>query len=799
MNECNLILQPKTKNTKEMAQIRKFPKTTLSKQSSNIIAKIEKAVWKVNVFSDWETDLAVFLYSQRPSAKNEVLSLLKEERIDFDKYISRKDVSSLMGDYCAVIDFCLNPYEHQSYMSRRGEVELQPVAITKLCLSLLDDMKENDVIYNPFAGMASYPSYMPDVKFVGEEINRTTWALSQIRMDAFGANAEIALADSIANYRKNTEKYTAIITTPPFCIKGVVPALLYMAENNLRPDGSMLCLLPESFCTAVKGSWFDMRKTLIERGWLKAVIMLPAIFQETNINTCVALIEPVKGQGVVMVDASKDFVASQDKYYSAKPFDASFNWESVLWTIKNQDKRYCVAMSYEELDNKGVYLNVNPARYLFKLPEIEHDVKILSELARVESPSTLGNYDGPMLMGTDFSKSYLTCAISTSSIEKKAPGNHSLRVVRQNCMLAYVIGGKVKVGKITDIAALGGSVAVPEEAFIITRISDKISDDYLLKVLTEEYVGAQVVAYSTGITIKRIALADLERVLIPVPEPELQKAEIQKDLAVAASVFDANQIIAKNLADYKDKVRANKHYIGQKIRQLNSWILSLHQCFENDGEAIFKDQPLDYDPTMTPRDIMMQIRKKAKTVGELMSILTVGEDFGDEGEINVRNFIEEYIQNNKSSLFHWQDPVFGDGYKLEAADDQTTFIPTVFAKIDAKALTRVLDNIVSNAEVYGFKNNDDTHKMRISTYTNGEGVVFISVENNGTPISSEILPDVFTLGKTSSGGDDMHNGRGGYEVKEIIEHFGGTVTIAEPSKEDEYKVKYVISLKESVI
>ena len=143
-----------------MAQIRKFPKTTLSKQSSNIIAKIEKAVWKVNVFSDWETDLAVFLYSQRPSAKNEVLSLLKEERIDFDKYISRKDVSSLMGDYCAVIDFCLNPYEHQSYMSRRGEVELQPVAITKLCLSLLDDMKENDVIYNPFAGMASYPSYM---------------------------------------------------------------------------------------------------------------------------------------------------------------------------------------------------------------------------------------------------------------------------------------------------------------------------------------------------------------------------------------------------------------------------------------------------------------------------------------------------------------------------------------------------------------------------------------------------------------------------------------------------------------
>lgn len=790
--------------TKETAQIRRFPETTLSEQSLSIIAKIEKTVWKEKSFlSDWETDLAIFLYSHRTSAKHEVLNLLRDERIDYDKYISREDVSALMDDYCAVIEFCLNSYEHQSYMSRRGEVDIQPIAITKLCLSLLDDISVNDVVYNPFAGMSSYPAYLPDVKFVGEEINQKTWALSQIRLDAFNSNSEIALADSIANYRNNAEKYAAIVTTPPFGFKDVVSALLYMAENNLKPDGTMLCILPESFCTATGGCWFDMRKTLVERGWLKAVIMLPAIFQETNINTCIVVVEHTQGEDVIMVDASKDFVASQDSYYSPKPFAVSFKWESVLWTIKNRDKRYCVAKLYDELDNNGIWRNVNPARYLFKLPEIEHPVKHLYELAIVESPRTVRDYSGQILTGTDFSQSYLTCAIASGS-SKRNQANRSRHVVTQNCMLVYVISGKVKVGRINDIEQLGGAVAVPDETVILTRTSSEITDEYLLKMLVDDYVAAQVAAYSVGITIKRISKEDLEQIYIPVPELELQDKEIKDDLHRNLSVSE--RLVQTNIDQYKADVRQKKHAMGQTVFNLNNWWGQLKKARIQGNGVLHDDDTVGKIHKNSIADIFTKIDSILGALSSQLATFSITDGLTVE-DISLAQFVEDYIANpaHSSPMFSYRYSLpkneFVEVPALEFDSNMIGTLTTAMSWISfpKKALERIFDNIVHNACSHGFAGREEKENyIRISFFHQDDNCV-IEISNNGIPLAKDMTPDkVFIFGESNAIGSDNHLGLGAAQVKDLVTEFGGRVELISTPKE-EYTVTYRMTFSDPTI
>ena len=79
---------------------------------------------------------------------------------------------------------------------------LQPLEITKL-ISKLSGYNKNGVVYNPFAGLASYGIEMNvSSGYIAEELNERTWAIGVLRLLAHDINTDNYICqDSILKWR----------------------------------------------------------------------------------------------------------------------------------------------------------------------------------------------------------------------------------------------------------------------------------------------------------------------------------------------------------------------------------------------------------------------------------------------------------------------------------------------------------------------------------------------------------------------------------------------------------------------
>ncbi len=101
-----------------------------------------------------------------------------------------------------------------------------------------------------------------------------------------------------------------------------------------------------------------------------------------------------------------------------------------------------------------------------------------------------------------------------------------------------------------------------------------------------------------------------------------------------------------------------------------------------------------------------------------------------------------------------------------------TYENAVFAP---EALTIIFDNIISNACSHGFagrENNPSRNIIKLELFTEGTDHI-ITISNNGEPVREHVTEDyVFTYNKSTQNGRN-HYGRGGYEVKRLMEEFDG--------------------------
>ncbi len=79
--------------------------------------------------------------------------------------------------------------------------------------------------------------------------------------------------------------------------------------NSIKPNGKGAIVVPTGFITAQSGIEKNIRKTIVDNGWLKGVISMPSnIFANTGTNVSVIFIDKTnKGDNaeVVLIDASK--------------------------------------------------------------------------------------------------------------------------------------------------------------------------------------------------------------------------------------------------------------------------------------------------------------------------------------------------------------------------------------------------------------------------------------------------------------------------------------------------------------
>ena len=264
---------------------------------------------------------------------------------DLDFRGSRAEGDDLLGD---AYEYLMRHFATESGKSK-GQF-YTPAEVSRILAKVVGinhRTRQDQTVYDPACGSGSLllkaAAEAPrGMTIYGQEKDNATWALSKMNMILHGNEiADIAKGDTITSpqFTKGGQLRTFdyVVMNPPFSVKswsnglendygrfdyGTPPekngdyAFLLHALKSLKSTGKAAIILPHGvlFRGNAEGA---IRKTLIQHGYIKGIIGLPAnLFYGTGIPACVVILDKENAEartGIFMIDASKGFIKEGNK------------------------------------------------------------------------------------------------------------------------------------------------------------------------------------------------------------------------------------------------------------------------------------------------------------------------------------------------------------------------------------------------------------------------------------------------------------------------------------------------------
>lgn len=678
--------------------------------------------------------------------------------VEYDEFLS--NYPQYVDSYFRVI---------ANFMGRRGSVDyIQPSSVTRLIAYFLRKASVSS-IYNPFAGLCSYPIHMgEDCSFFAQEINPTTLALAKIRLHANGLNPDdVVLQDSILNW--DHKRYDAIVASVPFGLlippetrrkngisATVVEDLFFMRSLGMSdgteewaiPRKIVATIVPQSF--GYKSSSFSIRKTMCDKGCLDTVIELPeGIFPNTSVATSIIILSFVeRKKDVRFVNASEFLRAGYSKV-------RRLDWERVISVIEQNDPQYVKTVSYRDLFSQDCILNSD--NYLpasFKCEE-GHSIHKLGDLikripeSRIEYPEDL--YCIP---DQAFTNKVLDIVHPKTDVLKVAEVSSGYRVTGP-CILFIVKDRQI----LTYIHSEKTTVAVERRVFAFKVASDTITPEYLASLLVMDPIFRRQITQSSlyrnsaavrYILNRRIVIADLSG------QEAFLKWYVEKESA------EINSLRAAEDARYQINKAGSDiaHMLGSVFKKQNELI----------GELQFISPNSEKYPSYVTSliDTAQYINRVITVVGKDLSKAKLNRK-----KVNISAAVEDYVRawGNFSGL---------EDFSL-ITQDQTDH--DVILRLDILFFKIMLDTLIDNAWRHGFDKGHYTAEggnkiaIRLSPIVlNGEHFLMLSVMNNGYTLDENYtVRDYIERGNYR--GNSGRTGLGGNHVYTVIHRHEGYLSL----------------------
>ena len=364
-----------------------------------ILGNIERSTMGTNSEDDFdklfsELDLNSTKLGKTVSARAELLSkILKHlNKIDFKLNDSQIDV---LGD---AYEYLIGQFASGAG-KKAGEFYTPQEVSEILARIVVGNKKRIKSVYDPTCGSGSLllriGRYAEVDHYYGQEMNNTTYNLARMNMilhDVHFERFSIKQDDTLEHPQHLDKRFEAIVANPPFGVKwaGDKNPLLAQDERfipwgKLAPSSRadyafithMVYQLDESGTMAVvmpHGALFQsnapgvIRKNLIERNYLDAVIGLPAnLFYGTSIPACIMVFKKCRTHSdVLFIDASKHFQKVKNQNV-LRPSDIN----KIIETYQNWNdiEKYSHVASIDEIKENDYNLNI--PRYVDTFEEEE--------------------------------------------------------------------------------------------------------------------------------------------------------------------------------------------------------------------------------------------------------------------------------------------------------------------------------------------------------------------------------------------------------------------------------------------
>lgn len=795
---------------------------TISEKAQSII----KAINPQNVAGQYNWIISS-LYALKEGADAEIIRTLNVDVERFSSSVSLEDISTLQAEYANVVRFCYDK-------AKAGELKIYndglpmeiPSDVVEFCKKAIDP-KAQDHTFIPFAGRCEFALAF-DGKSSGFEISRRALAFDRILLEAFGSDMELEQTDVLCPDPDSSKQYDHIVSVPPFMKgkeeKSIVAYFLSLLESNLKEGGDMCVILPLSATYSI--AWKPFREYLLSNSgsYLSAIISLPAIFMpETNVKCCMFLIEknvnPNKNVYFFEADGP-DFQYSTER----DALRLSLRTETMLETFKIQDERFVKVVSADSVVSKGKDCLLRPSLFFIEkvLPSLkpgEHYVELRDLVSMVVLDMDYSTLFSEDPRGTEkyirFSSlydNYLACRIDLSKIPEAPARTKSIVTEEAGYYVSY-LNGVVRVGyiptrvsekKLTEKEAwheaLWGDetrtvylVGIDENVFHFKIKKDgEALPDYILRELLSDYVAAQAKRLSHGLVRSVLSANDFLQLIIVVPPFDEQEKILEQDRVAAFQ--DANLKVDELNEKFRKDVHLMKHGMGQTVFNLGNWMKMLKYARKAGNGIVDDNAEIGGLVKVKVADIYDNIEASLKVLNRQLTTFAMGDSM-KKTKMSLTDFIDKYIAEHPRPHVRYDFPSQQHRsesdvpmVKVDNSDPKNPKVmeypseyvvrkgdATDFIVFSEEALTIIFENIVSNAVAHGFSDPEKEYLIHIDFVPYGTSYV-LTISNNGDPLPAGKDPsEVFIWGKTNGGKE--HAGIGGYQVKDLMEHFEGKAEI----------------------
>lgn len=639
-------------------------------------------------------------------------------------------------------------------------------------------------IYNPFAGLCSYgiehaeglnnqlqneivgktsPEEIQKEKdfyseyswYHGVESNQTNRLIGSVRllvhnptnMEQMYIYAEDSIKDDIDYFKGGW----TFIATPPIGSKEVSDWNLEqiytkLVDKFIKAEGmkDAFFIYPKEFC--VSSSYSNMRRNLVDCGYVDAVIELPSSVFAGNIEVVLVHLRKPESHWPNHSINFADFTSFVDENDNRK-FKEKDCWWDV--TLEREETLYNSFVTPQVVSENDYCLL--PPLYISEEREKEPgEVKIrLGEFFSLAKSEEMQEGEGLFIAGESFhndSKMFF----ETVRYDKFALEDEFNLYKGQYLVITY-LREKLLLCKTSEDALF--CLDSNQFAFKFDE-STGISFDYVVNCLLQDDI------------LQRLALSislgrDFEKTVCKnILSHEIA---IHLDKSVQANTMQTLREEYERVRDEEEraeKARAAHREVSSDISHM------LGTTFSRIGEGLSDLRGIE-----GAEDAMTQIKDSIEHMRRLID--SVGKDFSDarmkQEEYGVNDFFGKYCEA-------WKN--FGKNtFELQyhtSVDDEASFL------IDADFMKVLLDAILDNAYRHGFERFwSSEHQVSISSSyvsMDNRNYVLLSVANNGKP-----LPEGFSLSRYISRGEFVgetgRTGLGGNHIYSIVKRHGGFLNL----------------------
>lgn len=753
---------------------------------------------------------------------------------DVQFFLSKVDFNKIKDGLYEFLLTCISRIKEGVRSST--STSLPPYVLPDEMLTLLCYLANYDggIVFSPTPGMCAFAlkAGIPEDLFYASQFNQRDWSAGEMIMDMVDYHPAV-----FENIPLNGEwpliKPSLIIATPK--PHGVIPiidsALGYQIEGEdesnerfflrkglpvLSREGKFILTSTAEILSAFKDNPssdfndYDPETCLINMrfgmkgkrdylAFLDTVILLPrGVVNHPRTTQVVLVFDKAKKENspIKMVDASDFFTAT-----------ASLNIlrvQELLDAIDDENPSVVCHVSLEEIIECGY--DINPALHLKDSMRLEmpKGCRLLKEV--------VDHYEGIL---NDSDSALVIVAGSKTPDGRSFPyelkEGKPVRILEKECIVLNRVGN---IRPVHFIPKEGAKAGYGSNSFAFIP-HDDVDMNYLLSELNQPYIKQQIAARQKGSVVPKMQLEDLLSIRISIPTSLEDQRQAYSEKAESRTMEFSQQFVRELESEYKTKLEnldremhLRKHTLNQHLNSFIPGLSILPALMEKNGGILSSDMIVGKYTTETVQQRFEKLRYYAENLLKLVNTLTDdGSDYEEPNPMfSVISFVDEYCKNRLHDGYEFEfaferyaDDMF---YSPDIEEDGTKHGPIQFASkgdyidintisMSPKWFSQALDNILTNAEKYGFTDKDRTdYKIRFSTQIidrDGNEFLALKIANNGNPLPNGMTTDkVFQWGESSSG-----TGLGGWQVANIARNYGGYVKMnCYPEDREGFSVEY---------